>query len=307
MTRFKTIAARAALAAASLLSATVCPAAEPPRPSWERLPFETVFKGAAKFETLKRKAAAENWAALPIGERTAAVGRALLGTPYKSFTLEIDDRVEAPSVNLEGLDCWTFFEVALAFARMLGDPPAQHTPQRLLHYIELDRYRGGVCTGEYLSRLHYLADWLKDNVKRGLVQDVGRALPGAARHYNTCCEMSNGWRHYRYLAANPKLLGPMREHEARITKLEVWHVPKARVAAIEPQLQNGDIIGITTRYKGAFCSHVGLAQRDAAGVLRFMHASSQKGQREVTLDSRLSTYLARFSGHAGILVARPLK
>lgn len=278
-----------------------------PAASWERLPFETVFRGSAKFESLKRKAIAEDWAALPIGERTAAVGRALLGTPYKSFTLEIDDRIEAPSVNLDGLDCWTFFEVSLAFARMLNHPPEERTPQRMLQYIELDRYRDGRCTGEYLSRLHYLVDWLADNDRRALVKSLARELPGAARHYNTCCEMSNGWKHYRYLRATPKLLVPMRKEEARITAMEVWHIPKSRVAAIEPRLQNGDIIGITTKYKGAFCSHVGLAQRDAKGVLRFMHASSQKGVREVTLDDRLSDYLARFSGHAGIIVGRPVK
>jgi hypothetical protein len=73
------------------------------------LPFDTVFKGRAKFDQLVTQG--ETWKGLPISERTAAVGRALVGTPYKHFTLEIDDRVEAPSVNLTGVDCWTFFEV----------------------------------------------------------------------------------------------------------------------------------------------------------------------------------------------------
>src|SRR6187402_365284 len=76
------------------------------------LPFQTVFKGGEKFDSLLREAQEHDWKSLPIGERTASVGRALVGTRYKSFTLEIDDRVEAPSVNLTGLDCWTFFESA---------------------------------------------------------------------------------------------------------------------------------------------------------------------------------------------------
>src|SRR5438132_14269728 len=105
------------------------------------LPFDTVFKGRDHFDALVRRAESENWRMLAIGERTAAVGRALCGTPYKSFTLEIDDRVEAPSVNLTGLDCWTFFETSLAFARMLNEPRENWTPEALLHYIELDRYR----------------------------------------------------------------------------------------------------------------------------------------------------------------------
>ena len=85
------------------------------------LPFQTVFKGREKFDYLVQQAQANNWKSLPIGDRTAAVGRALVGTRYKSFTLEIDDQVEAPSANFFGMDCWTFFEIALGFARMLNE------------------------------------------------------------------------------------------------------------------------------------------------------------------------------------------
>jgi hypothetical protein len=132
-----------------------------------RLPFSTVFKGQDQFNRLVSKAKAGNWSSLPIGERTAVVGQALTGTRYKHFTLEIDNRIESPSVNFQGMDCWTFFEIALGFARMLNEPESNWTPERLLHYIELDRYRSGECTGEYLSRLHYLEDWLYDNDRRG--------------------------------------------------------------------------------------------------------------------------------------------
>ena len=96
------------------------------------LPFETVFKGRSQFDRLVVQARANNWASLPIGDRTAAVGRALVGTRYKSFTLEIDNHVEAPSVNFYGMDCWTFFEISLGFARMLNDSPNEWSPARLL-------------------------------------------------------------------------------------------------------------------------------------------------------------------------------
>src|SRR6266576_5940428 len=167
--------------------------------SESHLPFSTVFKGQDQFNRLVAKAKSENWKALPIGERTAAVGQALVGTRYKHFTLEIDNHIESPSVNLNGMDCWTFFEISLSFARMLNDPEAEWSPERLLRYIELDRYRDGTCTGDYLSRSHYLEDWLYDNSRRGLVDDLtrdlgGRTVPHSAR------EMSVGWRHYRYLA-----------------------------------------------------------------------------------------------------------
>src|SRR4051812_36714542 len=207
------------------------------------LPFSTVFKGRDKFDRLVNEARAANWSALPIGERTATVGRALVGTRYKFFTLEIDNKVEAPSVNFDGQDCWTFFETSLAFARMLDEPPDAWTPERLLHYIELDRYRGGQCTGDYLSRLHYLEDWLADNDRRGLVNDMTRSLGGVSVPH-AAREMTLGWKNYRSLAHNRALLGPLREMEAHVSSRPLYQIPKSRVASIEPKLRSGDIIGI---------------------------------------------------------------
>jgi hypothetical protein len=268
------------------------------------LPMDVVFKGQSRFEALVSRAKSQEWKALPIGQRAACVGAALAGTPYRNFTLEIDDRIEAPSVNLNALDCWTLFEVSLAFARMLDEDPADYTPQTMLRYIEMDRYRNGECTGSYLSRLHFLAEWMFDNQRRGLVKDMSRSL-GGVRFNHKVDEMSKGWRQYRYLVANPRLIPEIRRIELRDQKLPVYHIPKSRVRAIEPFLQNGDIIGITTHGDGEFCSHVGLAVRDSADVLRFMHASSN--YRRVVIDKRLSEYLHDFPLHAGIIVARPVR
>ena len=276
--------------------------------SESRLPFGTVFKGQDQFNRLVAKAKAGNWKALPIGERTAAVGQALVGTRYKHFTLEIDNRIESPSVNFQGMDCWTFYEIALSFARMLNEPESNWTPERLLHYIELDRYRGGQCTGEYLSRLHYLEDWLYDNDRRGLVEDLtrelgGRSVPHSAR------EMSVGWRHYRYLAANRSLLGPLARMEANVSSRPLYEIPKSQVSKIEPKLRSGDIIGVISRERNGLHStaHVGLALRTSDGVLHFMHASSPSNYGRVVVDSELSKYLYRYRSDSGILVARPLR
>ena len=273
-----------------------------------RLPFGTVFKGRDRFERLVKEARSENWKALPIGERTATVGQALVGTRYRHFTLEIDNRVEAPSVNFIGMDCWTFFEIALGFARMLDEPETNWTPETLLHYVEMDRYRGGQCTGEYLSRLHYLEDWLADNDRRGLVNDLtpelgGTSVPHSAR------EMTIGWRHYRYLKANRSLLRPLAQMEAHVSSRPLYQIPKRRVPGIESKLRSGDIIGIISRdRRGLYStSHVGLALRTNDGVLHFMHASSPGNSGRVVVDSRLSSYLARYRSDSGILVARPLR
>ena len=266
--------------------------------------MSTVFKGRSTFDRLVARAESENWAALPIGERTARVGLALAGTPYVGYTLEIDDHVESPSADFNGLDCWTFYEISLGFARMVHAKPPPYAPEDLLRLIELDRYRHGQCTGQYLSRIHFLEELFYDNEKRGLLTNITPRLPGAERMgHRDIREMTVMWRHYRYLRNNPSLLPQMARIQEYVSDLPVYHVPKARVAADEKYLQTGDIIAITSRDTGGYTSHVGLAYRDSSGVLRFLHASSK--QRRVLVDDRLSVYLADKRDDAGIVVARP--
>jgi len=272
------------------------------------LPMNTVFVGRDRFEARVRqlRAVADKVRALPIGDRVAWFGRVFLGTPYKGFTLEIDDHIEAPSVNLTGLDCWTFFETALAFARMVGEPVEQWTPETLLRYIEMDRYWGGECDGTYLSRLHYLEDWLHDNSKRGLVRDLTRSLGGISVT-NSAIEMTHNWKKYRYMRNNPDLRAGITDLESRLRRQPLAMIPKSRVAAIEDRLDDGDIIGIVGHDGGSYgTSHVGLAIRNA-GVLCFMHASAPHNYGKVVIEARLSDYLEKYRTHAGILVGRPVR
>lgn len=269
------------------------------------LPLATRFRGLDRFHALAARARAENWAALPGGERVLAVARSLVGTPYVNWTLEIDDHIEAPSVNLLGLDCWTAYEIPLAFARMIGRKPPPWTPDDLLHWIEIERYRGGKCDGTYVSRMHYLEEVFHDNERRGLARDITPSLPGAERLQRRISDMSEGWPRYRMLLANPDLVPAIAEMERRVSRLPVWHVPKARAASIEPLLRAGDILAITGNSGSSYTTHVGLAVPAAGGTCRFLHATSDvsKGRR-VILDGRISEYLASGS-HAGVIVCRP--
>ena len=189
---------------------------------------------------------------------------------------------------------------------MLDEPRENWTPQTLLKYIELDRYRGGHCDG-YLSRLHYLEDWAQDNQRRGLVLDLTRQL-GGVRAPHSAVEMQRAWKSYRQMRANPDLRAGIARMENRIAATPFYFIPKSRVAAIEPQLQSGDIISICSHDGGLIgTSHVGLAYRTPDGVLRLMHASAPHNAGKVILDQRLSGYLNHFKAEAGIMVARPLK
>ena len=268
------------------------------------LPYATVFKGNSEFAALVQKAQSQNWRSLPLGDRTVAVGLSLVGTPYVNYTLEIDDHTESPSVNLKGVDCWTFFEIALGFARMLEVKADNYTPQDLLAVIELDRYRGGRCDGKYTTRLHFLEDWIYDNEQRGLVKNLTRSLGGVPMRGRYLNEMSRYWRSSRYLRNNPELVPEMRQIENRISNRTIYHIPKAEVPAIESRIQNGDVICISGKGPEGFTEHVGLAYRDRQGVLHFMHAS--KDERRVIVDIALRSYLYRYRKFAGIMVVRPL-
>lgn len=267
--------------------------------------MEVVFKGGEKFQRLVKQAQRENWAALPIGERTARVGKALLGTPYVNYTLEIHDRIESPSVNFQGLDCWTFYEISLAFARMLRVKPGDYTPEDLLALVELERYRNGRCDGGYLSRMHFLEEVFADNEARGLSVNPTRDLGGEPLQ-RQIREMTSAWKSYRYLRSNTALLPEMGRIQEKVSALPVHHIPKDQVASIEKYIRTGDIIAITCRDGSAYTSHVGIAVRKANGT-HFMHATSRRDKgRKVVLDGRISDYLKRSDEHFGIVIYRPL-
>jgi hypothetical protein len=280
-------------------------ACSPANGAGDRLPLGVTFKGADRFQSLVKRAERENWRSLPIGARTAAVGLALVGTPYKNYTLEIHDRIEAPSANLDALDCWTFYEISLGFARMLTAKPGPYSPRDLLALIELERYRGGRCDGEYLSRIHFLEELYADNEKRGLMRNITRSLGGERMDYRRITEMTVQWKSYRYLRNNPGFLGGMDRIQAKVSSLPVWHVPRGRVASAERGIHTGDIISITTNSPGGYTTHVGLAYRDRAGTLRFMHASSLA--KKVVVDARLSSYIGEKRSRAGVMIGRPFE
>lgn len=274
--------------------------------SREHLPQTLTFAGKARFDRIVAQALAENWAQLPIGARVTRAALAMQGIPYVGFTLEIHDHIESPSASFTGQDCWTFFEIALGLARMLGRKSPSYTPSDLLRKIEITRYRDGVCQGGYLDRIHYLEEWYRDNDKRGNVRDITQSLAKTTLlEGRRIDEMTVLWKSYRYLKNNPELRRGMAQIEAELQTHPFRYIPKAAVRALEPKLQSGDIIGIVTHKAHVYCSHVGLAIRTQDGICHFMHASLT--HKRVTLDQSISDYLAQFKSHAGIIVARPVE
>ncbi|MEO5931067.1 MAG: N-acetylmuramoyl-L-alanine amidase-like domain-containing protein [Candidatus Kapaibacterium sp.] len=287
------------------LGALAIPALIPGAGMARRLPRDADpknFTGQAAFTKITKLAEEGKWKSLPIGELIGKIALEMRGTPYVGATLELFEDHEVCSVNLLGLDCVTFFESALGMARSIKRGTA--TPAALMAQVTYTRYRGGRMT-DYTSRLHYTSDWFYDNEAKHVVRNITRELPGAVRFTNPVNFMSTHPDAYKQLKANPKMVPVIAEVERTINSRNMYYVPKDKVRAIEPKLQTGDIIGITTTINGIDCSHTGLCYRDDAGLLRFLHASLTK--KQVTLDDELSVYLASVSKHTGIMVVRPVE
>ncbi len=270
-----------------------------------RLPLGTVFNGESKFYAIIAKAEREKWRNLAIGERTARIAREMVGTSYKNYTLEVDDKTESPVANLASVDCWTFYENALAISRMIHFKPGPYKPQDMLQMIELERYRNGVCTGSYLSRMHHLEEVFYDNQRRGYSSNITPRIPGAERLRRDIREMTVQWKAYRYLRATPSLLPAMGRIEAQVSKLPVYHVPKSKVRDAEKYLQNGDICAITCRDTSGYTSHVGMILRIGERAI-FTHATSDRDKgRMVIIDRPITDYLNASSSHIGMIISRP--
>lgn len=259
------------------------------------------FQGQDVLSSLINKAKVDGWKNKPIGQLMGLIGMELRGTPYVAGTLELYDDREVCSANLLGLDCVTFYEVVLGVARMIKAD--QHTPQDLLAQLTLMRYRNGNLT-DYASRLHYTSEWFADNAAKGIVEIITESLAGSEKYTKRIDFMSTHISAYKQLKNNPAMVKEIQAVEKTLNETTRYYVPKVNIKKAAPELQTGDIIGITTSIKGLDVSHTGLCYRDEKGTLRLLHASLT--QKKVVLDTELHTYLAGNAKQTGIFVARPL-
>lgn len=263
---------------------------------------QTVFKGDTMFTRILAQATANKWKALPIGDLMGMIATQLSGVPYVANTLELSP--EVCSVNLTGLDCVTFFETTLAFARMLKK--GGKTPADLIKEVSYTRYRGGVV-GDYSSRLHYTSDWLIDNQNKHVVKLLSD-LPGAEPFTQKVALMSSHPQSYRQLTDNPKLVAKIKQQEETINSRTLKFIPLNKISTIEPLLQTGDIVGICTNITGLDISHTGLVVRTTDGIAHFMDASSAKDKMKVTLEpGPIGAHLSKSKSTEGAMFARPLE
>jgi len=113
---------------------------------------------------------------------------------------------------------------------------------------------------------------------------------------------------YRQLAAHPELVAKMQRREKAINNRSLKFIPMDKIAAVEPLLKTGDIVGVCTNKDGLDIAHTGLILRTDDGVAHFMDASSKKSKRRVTIEpGPISSVLNWSSNLTGAMFARPLE
>ncbi|MGF1644008.1 MAG: N-acetylmuramoyl-L-alanine amidase-like domain-containing protein [Thiotrichales bacterium] len=227
-----------------------------------------------------------------------AIARAWEQTRYDAGTLQSNPGELNLIVRFDRLDCWTLVELATAVV-WSAENTAQPDYSDFLARLRALRYRDGRVAG-YGSRLHYFSEWLDQSERLGLLADHTAAL-GGETYSKPIGFMTRDRAHYPALA-DPATLATVRNAEAALSGIQRSFIPKARVAEIEPELRDGDLVAITSTRPGLDIAHQGLIVRRGERAY-LLHASSEFGR---VLVSRwpLAEYLNRNRSQGGIVVAR---
>jgi len=235
----------------------------------------------------------------PLNEVIAYAGQSFIGIPYEAGTLDINTIREELVIKVTGLDCVTFVENVLAMSRCIkkGDTSFDTFKNELTRL----RYRDGIID-KYPSRLHYFTDWIYDNQKKGIVEDITKEIGG--KIYNKKIDfMTSHPDSYKQLKNNSEYRESMHAIEDEINQRQLYYIPKNIVDNYYDSLKTGDIITTTTDIAGLDVTHTGYIYKDDTDTY-FLHASISKKEVIIT-DIELKEYLIGNKKQTGIIVARP--
>lgn len=234
----------------------------------------------------------------PIGEIMQEIGLQFRGKPYIAGMLD-EPAEETLICRLDGFDCVTFVETALAMAHGILDE--DYSYDTFAKNVMRLRYRKGEMNG-YCSRLHYFTDWILDNEDRGHVKDITGGIGGIPfeRAINF---MTENHESYPRLASNDSIYRCIQRAEQHLRENELFYIPQDRIRSVYDELQAGDIIATTARLEGLDVTHTGLVYDTGQGK-GLLHASTSGG---VKVSPDLQKYIQNNRGQIGIFVARPLQ
>lgn len=234
---------------------------------------------------------------LPTGELMVKTARFFLGTPYVAATLEKEP--ETLVINLREMDCTTLVENTLALTRTIqsGAP----TFENFCKNLQQLRYRNGEIH-DYTSRLHYTTDWIYENQRKGIVQDVTSDAGGVVLPIHLSF-MSTHPESYKPLKENPELTAIIAAKEKEINTRTYYYIPETEINRCVAGMDNGDIVCFVTTIKGLDISHVGIIYR-VGDKLTFIHASTTQ-KKVVVNEAPLQDYVESLKRNSGIMVVRP--
>ena len=236
----------------------------------------------------------------PISEIVIEIAKSFLGLDYEAQTLEKGDK-EKLVVHLTGLDCYTFLETSLVFARCIKAGDTSFTAFQ--NELESVRYRNGKLK-DYPSRLHYFSDWIYEMDKREVAKNVTKEI-GGVPYKKVVNFMSTHPDSYRQLREIPAFIEDIKQTEKEITSRDYYYIPEDDIELIEEKIQSGDILGITTNIDGLDISHTGIAIRLDDGRIHLLHAPTVGKKVQISEES-LADYIKAKKFQTGIMIVRPL-
>ena len=217
-----------------------------------------------------------------------------IGTPYVASTLEGEP--EALRVNLDGMDCTTFVQTAMALAMTAAE--GRSSWRDFIYNLESLRYRGGRMNG-YGSRLHYTTDWALDNITRGNLIEVTDRVGRTNYMVKSIDWMTRNRDNYPAMQ-DSTLYAEIKHVEEGYHGHRMGYIKSSNV--IGANLQDGDIVALVSRKPGLDISHIGIIKM-RKGKPHLLHASSTGKQVRIE-EKTLTDYLRPMREVAGIRVFR---
>jgi len=219
-----------------------------------------------------------------------------MGTPYVANTLESSDNEKLIIYN-DRYDCVTFVEYVLALSIYQNQP--SESKKTLPQIITQIRYRNGKIDG-YGSRLHYFTEWMIHNEQCGNIKNITPEIGG--KPFDKKIHFMTTHKTKYPKLNNPKVFQKIKDAEIFLHTQNLTYIPKDKVRSAFTQINNGDIIAITTGIDGLDIVHTGFALRKGDEI-HLLHASEKEG-KVIISDAPLDRYMQKNKSQSGIMVAR---
>ena len=204
-----------------------------------------------------------------MSSRIEWISRQWLGYRYRDCPLGgAAGLPETFTASLEGFDCVTYVESALALA-------ASDSVGQFVDNLRAIRYRGGVV--DWRTRNHYMTAWIRENQRAGFVrnQTRGRGLVRRDRRLN--------------------VVPGLPERQVRVASIR-----KARFRHRFADVRTGDLIFFASTRRNLDIFHCGILIPCAGGI-RMRHAARSRGR---VVEQDLSEFLGQ-NRMAGVILVRP--